>query len=92
MDVLLGVPSLVCRFITQLYHHPRISPRNFDLFARTVCPPLKARKARVGIEGMIKHLDMRAIAYESSNSLTSRLINRTKSSLESFVPPAVTFS
>jgi hypothetical protein len=41
---------------------------------------------------MIKHLDMREIAYESSNSLTSRLINRTKSSLESFLPPAVTFS
>jgi hypothetical protein len=78
--------------ISHLYYRPHLSPRNFDLFARTICPPLKARKARVGIEDMIKHLDMREIAYESSNSLTSRLINRTKSSLESFLPPAVTFS
>jgi hypothetical protein len=78
--------------INHLYYRPHLSPRNFDLFARTVCPPLKARKARVGVEDMIRHLDMREIAYESSNSLTSRMINRTKASLESFLPPAVTFS
>ncbi|OAP56768.1 hypothetical protein AYL99_08880 [Fonsecaea erecta] len=41
---------------------------------------------------MIKHLDMRGIAYDSSNSLTARLIFRTKLSLESFASPAVTFS
>ncbi|OCT54853.1 F-box domain protein [Cladophialophora carrionii] len=78
--------------ISHLYYRPHLSPRNFDLFARTICPPLKARRARIGIEAMIKHLDLRDIAYESSNSLTSRLINRTKSSLQSFHPPAVTFS
>ncbi|KIW71480.1 hypothetical protein PV04_03640 [Phialophora macrospora] len=78
--------------VSHLYYRPRLSPRNFDLFARTICPPHKARRARVGIEDMIRHLDMREIAYESSNSLTSRLINRTKSSLQSFLPPAVTFS
>ena len=78
--------------ITHLYHRPRLGVRNFGMFARTVCPALNVRRARVGVEDMIKILDMRQIAYESSNSLTSRLLNRTKSSLECFVPPAVTFS
>ncbi|EXJ62994.1 hypothetical protein A1O7_03438 [Cladophialophora yegresii CBS 114405] len=78
--------------ISHLYYSPHLSPRNFDLFTRTICPPLKARRTRIGIEDMIKHLDMREIAYESSNSLTSRLINRTKASLQGFHSPAVTFS
>ena len=78
--------------ISHLYFRPHLSSQNFDQFVRTVCPPLHTRKARIGLEDMVKHLDMREIAYESSNSLTSRLLNRTKSSLQSFTSPAVTFS
>ncbi|OQV01968.1 hypothetical protein CLAIMM_07237 [Cladophialophora immunda] len=41
---------------------------------------------------MIKYLDMSRLAYESTNSLTARLIFRTRLSLEVLAPPAVTFS
>ncbi|KIW75549.1 hypothetical protein Z517_10291 [Fonsecaea pedrosoi CBS 271.37] len=41
---------------------------------------------------MISYLDMSRLAYDSSNSLTARLIFRTKLSLEGFASPAVTFS
>lgn len=78
--------------IGHLYCRPLLSSRNFDLFARTLCPPVGVRKHHVGLERFIKHLDMSRLAYESSNSLTARLLNRTKSSLESFSSPAVTFS
>jgi hypothetical protein len=77
--------------VSELYARPNLTPRNFDLFARTICPPLKARKSRTGLENFIKLLDMRQIAYESSNSTTARLINRTRASLEGFVSPAVSF-
>ena len=78
--------------ILQLYCRPHLSSRNFDLFARTVCSPVGARKVSAGLEKFIKHLDLRKIAYESSKSLTARLINRTRFSLESFWSPAITFS
>jgi hypothetical protein len=78
--------------ISHLYHRPRLTARNFDHFARTVCLPVASRKKKVGVEQFLAHLDMRNIAYESSNSLTSRLISRSKTSLESFYSPAVTFT
>ncbi|EXJ63577.1 uncharacterized protein A1O5_11338 [Cladophialophora psammophila CBS 110553] len=78
--------------VPHLYNRPFLSSWNFDLFTRTICPAAQPRRSRVGLENMIKHLDMSRLAYESTNSLTARLINRIKSSLESFATPAVTFS
>ncbi|KAL2419335.1 hypothetical protein ABEF95_009789 [Exophiala dermatitidis] len=49
-------------------------------------------RRRVGLEKLIKHLDMSGLSYESSKSLTARLIRRTKDSLEGFAAPAITFS
>lgn len=79
-------------FTSHLYNHPHLGPRNFDLFVRTISPLQKTRTARIGLENLIKHLDMHLIAYESSPSITARLINRSKSSLETFLPPSVTFT
>ncbi|KIX93726.1 uncharacterized protein Z520_10632 [Fonsecaea multimorphosa CBS 102226] len=78
--------------VAQLYNYPLLSSRNFDLFVRTICPTQRSRRSRVGLENMIKNLDMSRLAYDSSNSLTARLIFRTKLSLERFTSPAVTFS
>ncbi|KIW57172.1 hypothetical protein PV05_05763 [Exophiala xenobiotica] len=78
--------------VSHLYAHPLLDNRNFDKFARTLCPPISSHKPRVGLENCIKHLDMGGLAYESSKSLTARLIRRTRNSLLSFAAPAVTFS
>lgn len=78
--------------IAHLYEFPHLNNKNFDKFARTVCPPVTSNVRHIGLESFIKHLDMGMLAYESSKSLTARLLRRTKVSLESFVAPAVSFS
>ncbi|EXJ80207.1 hypothetical protein A1O1_08349 [Capronia coronata CBS 617.96] len=84
--------------IEHLYNRPVLNNRNFDLFVRTIAPSPSSvpasvrRKPRLGLEKLIKHLDMSGLSYESSKSLTARLIRRTKDSLESFAAPAITFS
>ncbi|KIW17368.1 hypothetical protein PV08_04562 [Exophiala spinifera] len=78
--------------ISHLYAHPLLGNRNFDKFARTICPPVSAHKPKIGLENFITRLDMSGLAYESSKSLTARLLRRTRNSLESFAAPAVTFS
>ncbi|KAK6380012.1 hypothetical protein LTS17_006086 [Exophiala oligosperma] len=78
--------------ISHLYAHPLLENRNFDKFSRTICPPVSAHKPRIGLENFITRLDMSGLAYESSKSLTARLLRRTRNSLESFAAPAVTFS
>lgn len=78
--------------ISHLYLRPILHNRNFDKFARTICPPVGSYKPQIGLEDLIKHLDMGGLAYESSKSLTARLLRRTRKSLESFSSPAVTFS
>ncbi|KAL6242625.1 hypothetical protein RBB50_010271 [Rhinocladiella similis] len=78
--------------VSHLYAHPLLGNRNFDKFARTICPPVSAHKPKIGLENFITRLDMSGLAYESSKSLTARLLRRTRNSLESFAAPAVTFS
>lgn len=78
--------------IKHLYAAPLLSSRNFPEFARTISPPVSARARRIGLEDLVQHLDMGSLAYESKRSTTSRLISRTKTSLVSFVAPAVSFS
>lgn len=84
--------------VEHLYNRPLLNNRNFDLFVRTIAPSpsmtsnSSRRKPRLGLEKLIKHLDMSGLSYESSKSITARLIRRTKDSLESFAAPAITFS
>lgn len=78
--------------IKPLYQAPVLLPRNFPEFSRTLSPSLSSRVRRIGLEDLVEHLDMGLIAYESQKSTTSRLLSRTKSSLKSFVAPAVSFS
>ncbi|KAK5065295.1 hypothetical protein LTR84_001133 [Exophiala bonariae] len=78
-------------FTRHLYEQPLIVPGNFDAFTRTICTTVTAKTKRVGLETYVKHLDLSKIAYESSKSLTARLIGRTSHSLEYFAAPAITF-
>lgn len=78
--------------VKYLYEAPVILPRNFPEIARTLSPALSSKIRQIGLEKLVKHLDMGMIAYESQKSTTSRLLSRTKSSLRSFVAPAVSFS
>lgn len=78
--------------IKHLYEAPLLLPRNFPEFARTLSPALSSRVRQIGLEKFVEHLDMGIIAYESQKSTTSRLLSRTKTSLRSFVAPAVSFS
>ncbi|KIV90701.1 hypothetical protein PV10_05329 [Exophiala mesophila] len=78
-------------FIAGLYAYPIITQRNFEYFARTLSSPV-TKKTKVGLEHLVKRLDLSSIAYESSKSLTARLLGRVKNSLEFFASPAITFS
>jgi hypothetical protein len=77
--------------VPHLYKYPRLANKNFDLFTRTICPPVNARVRKVGLEDLVKRLDMGRLAYESTNSLTARLLGRVSPSLEYFVAPPVSF-
>lgn len=74
-----------------LYEKPIITPAAFEGFTRTICTGVTQKTKRIGLEEFVKHLDLRRIAYESSKSLTARLIGRTSQSLEYFAAPAITF-
>lgn len=78
-------------FISRLYAYPIITQRNFEYFARTLSSPV-TKKTKVGLEQFVKRLDLSSIAYESTKSLTARLLGRVKESLEFFASPAITFS
>ena len=77
--------------ISKLYEAPRLGS-NFDKFAATLCPPINTHIRRVGLELLVKHLDMSSVAYESSNSLTARLLRRVGPNLDVFIAPSTSFS
>lgn len=77
--------------INALYERPWLRGRNFERFASTICPPIRAHVRRVEVAKYVRHLDMSELAYESSNSMTARLLGRVKEGLETFVAPARSF-
>lgn len=78
--------------VKHLYESPHLTTRNFDLFARTLCPPVSSPVRSVGLEEFVVNLDMGGLAYESTKSLTARLLRRIRLSLETFVAPSISFS
>ena len=77
---------------TFLYHSPRISGKNYDLFVRTVCPSINAHIKSNGLSEMIKTLDMSSLVHNGSKSLTARLLGRVKGHLEVFIAPQASFA
>jgi F-box-like len=75
-----------------LYESPHLQGRNFENFAWTVCPPVNAHVRRVELAQYVKDLDMSPLAYESSNSMTARMLRRVRENLEAFTAPAKSFS
>jgi len=78
--------------ITLLYHSPRISGKNYDLFTRTVCPSINAHIKSNGLSEMVKTLDMSSLVHNGSKSLTARLLGRVKGHLEVFIAPQASFA
>lgn len=78
--------------VKRLYRSPNLTTKNFDLFARTLCPPVNSHVRAIGLEEFIVDLDMGGLAYESTKSLTARLLRRARKSIETFLAPSVSFS
>ena len=78
--------------VAQLYERPYLDHHNFAKFVGTVCPSINAHIRKSALSGFVRHLDLSNLTYESSKSLTARLLGRVKENLESFVAPQASFS
>jgi hypothetical protein len=78
--------------VARLYEHPLLTGKNFELFARTLCPSINLHVRKSALAPLVRHLDMRMLVHHSTRSLTARLIGRTKSNLEEFRAPAASFA
>lgn len=74
--------------VKQLYYNPVLGSKNFDLFVRTICPPVKSKARAVGLENLISELHMGDLAYITTKATTARLLRRAKRSLHTFVAPS----
>ena len=75
-----------------LYHRPYITPHNFSLFVRTICPSKNAHITPTPLSLLVHRLDMGALVHNSSKSLTARLLGRLKGNIEQFVAPQASFA
>lgn len=78
--------------IKELYRRPSLGSRNFDLFTRTICPPINSRGRALGLEEFITELHMGHLAYVTSSSMTARLLRKTRNSLVTFAAPSQSMS
>lgn len=78
--------------VEALYRHPRLNGQNFKLFTRTICPSVNSHVKKIDLSSMVKWLDMSQLVYDSTKSLTARLLGRCKESLEFFIAPQVSFA
>ncbi|KAH7381953.1 hypothetical protein BKA64DRAFT_583961 [Cadophora sp. MPI-SDFR-AT-0126] len=78
--------------IPLLYHRPYITPNNFSLFVRTICPSKNAHIIPTPLSPLVHRLDMGALVHNSSKSLTARLLGRLKGNIQQFVAPQASFA
>ena len=78
--------------ISQLYHSPYISGKNFKQFVATVCPSVNAHVRKSELAWLVRRLDMGNLVHDGSKSLTARLLGRVKFHLEEFVAPQASFA
>ncbi|ETN40065.1 uncharacterized protein HMPREF1541_04340 [Cyphellophora europaea CBS 101466] len=78
--------------VPHLYSRPVLGPRNFELFTRTLCPPVNSRVRAIGLEDLVKELHLGDLAYVTSRSMTARLLRRTRTSLTTLVTPSHSMS
>ncbi|KAI9889513.1 MAG: hypothetical protein M1814_005207 [Vezdaea aestivalis] len=77
--------------ISRLYRAPRLKGWNFVIFVNSVCPSINATVRKSPLAPLVEEIDMRHLVYESSKSLTGRLIGRCKENLKVFVAPQASF-
>lgn len=75
-----------------LYQAPLLDTKNFELLARTLCPPLRAKDRAIGLEDLVMHLHMADLAYITTRATTAKLLRRTRKSLQSFSAPSYSMS
>lgn len=75
-----------------LYSRPMLGSKSFELFVRTICPPVSSQSRAVGLEDLVMELHMGDMAYLSTKSTTAKLLRRTKKSLQIFVAPSHSMS
>ena len=78
--------------IPLLYQQPILEGRAFDPFVRTICPSKNLHVKKTPLSSLVKVLDMGRLVHHGSNSMTAKLLGRTKGSLEEFVAPQASFS
>ena len=78
--------------IARLYASPNLTPRNFDLFVRIICPSINASIRTTPLSSLVKTLDMSQLVHNSSKSLTARILGRLKGNLETFIAPQASFA
>lgn len=78
--------------IPMLYESPYIIGKNFDPFARAICPSINLHVRKSPLASLVKTLDMSKLVHQGSKSLTARLLGRVKNQLEVFVAPQATFN
>lgn len=78
--------------VPYLYERPRLYGKNFDPFARTICPSINLHVRKSPLSSLIKELDLGRLVHQGSKSITARLLGRTKTSLESFRAPQASFA
>lgn len=75
-----------------LYQRPHLYGKNFDPFARTVCPSINLHVRKSPLSGLVKVLDLGSLVHQGSKSMTARLLGRTKEALEVFKAPQASFA
>lgn len=89
---------LVCRrwYVTavpMLYEHPLNLERCFDRFAAAILSPRSPHAPKSELLGRyLRFLDMSQLVHHSSNSVTAKLLARTKDGLEVFIAPSLSVS
>lgn len=75
-----------------LYAHPRLFGQNYDPFVRAICPSINVHVRASYVSNLVKVLDMSRLVQPGSNSITARLLRRTRDNLEVFVAPQANFA
>ena len=74
-----------------LYETPRIRGKNYDSFAKSICPSINAHIRKNGLAALVRSLDLSRLVHHGSKSLTARLLGRVKGNIEEFIAPQASF-
>jgi hypothetical protein len=74
-----------------LYRQPNLYGKNFDPFARAICPSINLHVRNSPLSKLVRILDLGKLVHQGSKRITARLLGRTKEGLEYFRAPQASF-